>query len=104
MFEILLLALTLLIAWYWFDSVSTRDVAVFVGRELASRYQLQLLDDTVSCKKVRLGRNSNGQVKLLRMYAFEVSADGRSRLDCHLQLLGQQLQEWHIPPYQQPVH
>ncbi len=104
MFETLLLLLTLLIAWYWFDAVSKRDVAIFVGRELAGRYQLQLLDDTVACKKVWLGRNKNGQVKLVRHYEFEVSADGRSRLNCHLQLLGKQLKDWHIPPYQQPLH
>lgn len=104
MFEILLLALILLIAWYWFDAVSKRDIAIFVGRELAGRYHLQLLDDTVACKKIGLARNGNGQVQLKRHYVFEVSADGRSRLDCHLQLLGKQLQSWHIPPYQQPLH
>ncbi len=104
MFEILLLAITLLIAWYWFDAVTKRDIAIFVGRELAGRYHLQLLDDTVACKKIGLARNSNGQVQLKRHYAFEVSADGRNRLDCHLQLLGKQLQSWHIPPYQQPLH
>lgn len=104
MFEILLLSLVLIIAWYWFDSVTKREIAIYVGRELAGRYHLQLLDDTVACKKLQLGRNKNGQVQLVRLYEFEVSADGRSRLNCHLVLLGKQLKDWHIPPYQQPVH
>ncbi|MEE9332239.1 MAG: DUF3301 domain-containing protein [Methylophilaceae bacterium] len=104
MFEILLLILILLIAWYWSDTITKREIAVYVGRELAGRYHLQLLDDTVACKRTRLGRNSNGQVQLIRLYEFEVSADGHSRLSCHLELLGKQLQNWHIPPYQQPVH
>jgi len=104
MFEILLLTLILLIAWYWFDAITKREIAIYVGRELAGRYQLQLLDETVACKKIRLGRNQHGRVKLIRYYDFEVSADGRSRLACHLELLGKQLQNWHIPPYQQAVH
>ena len=104
MFETLLLILILLIAWFWFDSVTKREIAITVGRELASRCNLQLLDDTVACKKITLARNSNGQVQLVRLYEFEVSADGQSRLACNLQLLGRQLQAWDIPPYLQPVH
>ena len=43
MFEILLLIIVLLIAWFWLDSISKREIAIFTGRELASRYELQLL-------------------------------------------------------------
>lgn len=104
MFEILLLVLILLMAWFWFDAITKREIAIKIGRELASRCNLQLLDETVACKKTWFGRNSRGQMQLLRVYEFEVSADGRSRLACHLQLLGKQLQSWDIPPYLQPVH
>jgi uncharacterized protein DUF3301 len=104
MFEIILLVITLLIAWFWLDTISKREIAIKMGRELANRCQLQLLDETVSCKKLWLGRNGDGHAQLLRLYEFEVSADGHSRLSCHLQLLGKQLKDWHIPPYLQPVH
>jgi len=104
MSEILLLIITLLIAWFWIDTVSKREIAIMVGRELAKRFQLQLLDETVSCKKVTLGRDRNGRVQLVRTYAFEATADSRSRLDCNLVLLGKQLKDWHIPPYLQDVH
>ena len=104
MFETLLLALTFTLAWFWLDSVSKREIAVNIGRELAGRCNLQLLDETVACKKISLARNSNGHMQLRRLYEFEVSADGHSRLMCNLQLLGKQLQHWHIPPYLQPVH
>ncbi len=104
MFETLLLALILLLAWFWFDSVTKREAAIRIGRELAARCNLQLLDETVACKKIGLARNSRGQMQLSRLYEFEVSADGHSRLMCNLELLGKQLQNWHIPPYLQPVH
>jgi hypothetical protein len=91
-------------AWFWFDSISARETAVRIGRDLAERCSLQLLDDTVACSKLRLGRNRRGRVQLLRVYDFEVSSSGSDRLPCQLVLLGSELQSWHIPPYLQPLH
>jgi Protein of unknown function (DUF3301) len=102
MFEFILLALLLAAAWFWLDSIAKREVAVNIGRNLAGRWQLQLLDETVSCTKIRLGRDSRGHAQLQRLYEFEVSASGAERMRCNLQLLGKQLQTWHIPPYVQP--
>jgi hypothetical protein len=102
MFEFILLALLIAAAWFWLDSISKREVAVNIGRELAGRWQLQLLDESVSCTKIRLGRDSRGHAQLQRIYEFEVSASGAERMQCNLQLLGKQLQTWHIPPYAQP--
>ena len=104
MFELLLLAIMLFVAWFWQDSIAKREIAVSLGRELAQRYQLQLLDETVACHKVRLGRDNRGQAQLVRVYAFEVTANGAERMQCNLQLLGKQLQNWHIPPYVQTMH
>jgi hypothetical protein len=101
MLELLLLALLLFAAWFWLDSIAKRELAVNFGRELAGRWQLQLLDETVSCAKISLGRDSRGHAQLQRLYEFEVSASGAERMQCNLQLLGKQLQTWHIPPYAQ---
>jgi hypothetical protein len=101
MLETFLLIILLLIGWYWQDSIAKREIAIKLGRELAHRCQLQLLDETVACNKVWLGRDSRGHAQLIRFYTFEVSA---SRLECNLQLLGTQLQNWHIPPYLQSIH
>lgn len=90
--------------WFWLDSLGKRERAILLGRELAARFELQLLDETVSCTKIWLGRNSRGHAQFLRTYEFDVSADGADRLPCHLVLLGHQLQSWHIPPYLQPLH
>ncbi len=99
--EIALLALLIGIGWFWFDSLDKRERAILLGRELASRFNLQLLDETVACTKLSLGRNGRGHVQLSRYYEFEVSANGADRLHCHLILLGNQLLTWDIPPYQQ---
>ncbi|MGQ0442470.1 MAG: DUF3301 domain-containing protein [Methylophilaceae bacterium] len=104
MFEFILLVVLLLLAWFWLDTVAKREIAVQIGRELAQRCNLQLLDETVACNRIWLGRDSRGHAQWVRLYEFEVSANGVDRLACHLQLLGKQLQSWHIPPYLQPVH
>ena len=104
MFETLLLALLILAAWFWLDSLSKRELAIGFGRELASRCNLQLLDETVACNRLRFARDNRGHAQLLRLYEFDVSANGVDRMQCNLQLLGKQLQTWHIPPYIQPDH
>lgn len=102
MFEFILLAVLIAAAWFWLDSISKRELAIEHGRALAGRWQLQLLDESVACTQIRLGRDSRGHAQLLRFYEFEVSASGAERMQCHLQMLGKQLQSWHIPPYVQP--
>lgn len=104
MMEITLLILCLLAGWFWLDTIGARETAIARGRDLAERCNLQLLDETVACDKLRLGRNSRGHVQLMRIYEFEVSADGSNRMPCQLVLLGRELQSWYIPPYLQPLH
>ncbi|MDP1658869.1 MAG: DUF3301 domain-containing protein [Methylotenera sp.] len=101
--ELALLILMIVIAWFWLDSMAKRERATLLGRELAARFNLQLLDETVACSKLWLARNSRGRMHFLRTYEFDVSANGADRLHCHLILLGNQLGSWHIPPYQQPA-
>lgn len=91
-------------AWLWFDTVGARDRAVIRGRDLAERWNLQLLDETVSCSRIWFGRNYKGHMQLMRTYEFEVSTNGADRMECNLVLLGKELQSWYIPPYLQPLH
>lgn len=101
--EMALILILLALGWFWIDSLDKRERAILLGSELASRFNLQLLDETVSCSRIWLGRNRRGHVQFLRTYEFDVSASGDDRLHCHLMLLGNQLGTWHIPPYLQPV-
>ena len=102
--EIALIAILFCIGWFWIDSLDKRERAIMLGSELAARMQLQLLDETVMCSRIWLGRNRKGHVQILRTYEFDVSASGDDRLHCNLILLGNQLISWHIPPYLQPIH
>lgn len=102
--ELLLLIILLSAAALWINSLSARELAISHGAALAERCNLQLLDETVACQKITLGRNRKGHAVLQRTYVFEVSANGADRMACHLTLRGQELLDWHIPPYLQTVH
>jgi hypothetical protein len=99
MAEWLLLAILIAGAWFWMDSVAKREVALKVGRQLAERWHLQFLDETVACSRVGFARDSNGRMQIQRTYTFDVSSQGVERMACHLQLRGELLINWHIPPY-----
>lgn len=100
----MLIIILLALGWFWIDSLDKRERAISLGRELAARFNLQLLDESVACSRIWFGRNRKGHVQLLRTYEFDVSASGDDRLHCHLTVLGNQLTSWHIPPYLQPVN
>jgi hypothetical protein len=102
--ENILLISFVLLAWLWFDSISARDIAIEKGRDLTERVNLQLLDESIACVKIRLARNTKGHMQIQRTYEFDVSANGGDRMHCHLILLGKSLQSWYIPPYLQAVN
>jgi|SRR5690349_13216657 hypothetical protein len=104
MSELVLLIVLIALGWFWLDSMAKRERAILLGRELAARFNLQLLDETVACSKIWVARNARGHAQFLRTYEFEVSANGADRLHCHLTLLGNQLGTWHIPPYLQQTY
>jgi len=97
--EWILILILIIIGWFWIDSLDKRERAIALGTELAGRFNLQMLDETVMCSRIWLGRNRKGHMQLLRTYAFDVSATGDDRLHCNLVLLGNHLSAWHIPPY-----
>lgn len=104
MSDLSLIFLLLASGWAWLDSISAREKALTLGSDLAKRYNLQMLDETVACNRVWLARNTHGHLLIQRTYAFEVSASGAERLSCQIVLLGKDLQTWYIPPYVQTIH
>jgi len=86
-------------ALLWADSLRARERAVRAGRDACARYGLQFLDDTVSFARMRLGRDSDGRVKIARTYTFEFSDTGNNRRDGAIVMLGGELQDLQLEPY-----
>lgn len=52
MLEYTLLALLIVIVWFWIDSISKRELAIQFGKNLSKQFDLQFLDETVACEKL----------------------------------------------------
>jgi hypothetical protein len=83
----------------WLDSLRVRERAVRAGKSACERYNLQLLDDTVSFTRLRLARDGEGQLRLARTYTFEFSDTGNNRRRGAIMMLGSELEDLHMEPY-----
>jgi hypothetical protein len=83
----------------WADSLKARERALRAGRSACQRYELQLLDDTVSFTRLRLARDEEGQLRIARTYTFEFSDTGNNRRHGAIVMLGDELQDLQLEPY-----
>ena len=65
--------------WLWYDSLRAREMAVAATRAACTSENLLLLDDTVAIRRISLGRDANGVLRLRRIYDFEYSDTGNDR-------------------------
>ena len=83
----------------WVDSLRARERAIQAGRSACERYALQFLDETVSFARLRLARDEEGRLRIVRIYTFEFSETGNNRRDGAIVMLGQDPKDVHLEPY-----
>ena len=79
------------LAWFWWDSLQKRELAVRAARTVCERASVQFLDDSVALSKMRLRRDSNHRATLYREYSFDYSSVGDDRQAGRIYLLGKTL-------------
>lgn len=99
MAEAMVLALLVAAGLFWLDTLRARERALAAGRNACRRYDVQLLDETVHCVRLRLARNDEGQLRLQRTYTFEFSETGNTRRQGAIVLLGAEVADLHLEPY-----
>lgn len=93
----LLVLLALLAALVlWLRLSAARERAAGEARQQCERYGLQMLDESVGLRALRLRRVA-GRLRLERCYGFEVSIDGADREQASLWMLGNTLRELRLP-------
>jgi hypothetical protein len=92
---LVLLALVAVIG-LWLKLSAARERAATEARQQCERHGLQLLDETVGLRTMRL-RHVAGRRRLERCYGFEVSIDGADREQGSLWMLGDTLSELRLP-------
>jgi hypothetical protein len=90
-FEFAFLLALCALAWFWLDTVKAREVGRGAAKRVCHREGVQLLDDTVAFRSLRLARDDNGRAALRRVYDFEYSADGNDRYRGSVMLLGREV-------------
>ncbi len=89
--EWLLLVGLAALAWFWWDSLQKRELAVRAARAVCERSSVQFLDDSVALSKMRLRRDANQRARLYREYSFDYSSMGEDRQAGRVYLLGETL-------------
>ena len=98
--ELTILILLVASLYYWLDSIRAKEIATKQAKNACKKVSLEFLDETVLIKKVRLHRNSHGHLSIYREYEFEFSSTGEFRYKGEVRLLGQQLIDVEMEPYQ----
>lgn len=91
----LLLALAAIVG-LWLKLSMAREHATREARRQCLQYGLQLLDETVGLRRIRL-RRINGLRRVELCYGFEVSVAGDDRAAGHLWMLGDTLGDVSLP-------
>ncbi|RVU83271.1 DUF3301 domain-containing protein [Leucothrix sargassi] len=92
MSSLLVIALLALIAWFWYDSARAKETATKAAAQACQTIQAQLLDQTVSLKKLSLARNTQGRIAIRRAYNFELSENRQDRAVGRVLLLAQAIE------------
>jgi hypothetical protein len=87
-YELLGLALIALLVWIAWDSLRAREAAVAASRAACAARDVQFLDDTVAIESLRPARDTDGNLKLRRIYGFEYSDTGNNREKGYVVVLG----------------
>ena len=74
-----ILLLIVVIVWFWQANLRSRDIAVQTARGSCKAQGLQLLDGTVSIKRIKPYYRSSNDFGIERTYVFDYSGDGFSR-------------------------
>ena len=101
--DILSLLFLLILAafgWFWFDSMLALEIARKAGKRTCDEAHVQFLDDTVARTALALVRDKSGSRIFRRVYRFEFSETGNSRLEGQLIMLGNRIESVTMEPYQ----
>jgi hypothetical protein len=90
------------VAGLWLKSTRAREHAVDEARRQCAQHNLQLLDETVGLRGLRL-RRIGGRRRVEAGYTFEVSAHGDDRLEGRLWMRGGRLAALSLPSVDEPL-
>lgn len=95
---IILLVLAAVGAWFW-HHLGVRQYALLSARQITQQAGVQLLDQSIYLRKVRLVRSASSLVALERSYEFEFSTRGDRRFLGWVVMIGRRMERSELQPY-----
>lgn len=95
---LLILACAILAAWWW-RHLGIRQLALLQARKACQAANVQLLDQSVYLRKIRLAPSSNSLIAIERSYEFEFSTRGDRRFLGWVVMTGHRLKRLELQPY-----
>ena len=90
---------TSLMAWYIWDSLRCKEICRLASTTACRNAQVQLLDETVALRKLRLARSPRGRLQFKREFVFEFTTDGSRRYQVRIFLSGPRILHIEMEPY-----
>jgi len=100
--DIALFTLAALAANHWWRARGFKSQALNLAWQRCRLLQVQLLDQSVVLKQIRLQRGESGSLQWRRTYDFEFSSTGTDRYKGTLVLAGARLQSIEMEPHLVP--
>jgi hypothetical protein len=97
--QMLVLALFIGGGWYWYDAMRAKERARDAGRRRCDEAGVTFLDDTVTLTRLRVRRDGDGRLSILREFQFEFTSDGSVRHGGEITLIGGQIRRIEMEPY-----
>ena len=73
---------------YLYQAFRVRELALQHARRACEEANIQLLDQSVSIRKLSLSKDNQGRWRVWRQYRFEYTSDGAARQKGHVIMLG----------------
>lgn len=99
MIELIALCLIAAAIWFWLDTLRSREIATGICHYVCRQQGVQFLDGTVFLQRLRLKRNSYGQLRISRWYRFDYSVEGEGRRRGNIRMLGLELEALDLNPH-----
>ncbi|MEZ5448844.1 MAG: DUF3301 domain-containing protein [Thiolinea sp.] len=94
--SLIFLGLLGVLAWFWQDSLRSRERAIQAAAQACREMGAQLLDQTVSLESLKPARTARGRLILRRIYGFDFSIAGYERRRGRAFMLGRKLEQLQI--------
>ena len=85
-------------AWLW-RGYGIREVALQLARRHCEKLDIELLDENVALRGMRLRSDAPGRLRLAREYGFELTVTGDQRLTGSITLFGHHLANIELQPH-----